>query len=125
MEITERERVTLSHYLPNAALIDAVEDNNVEAIALLVKLGIDVNCTATTKVNDRERPIHYAAYNRYIEALKALLEIGAKPELKNNDGLSAYELAREIDSYEVCEVLREYKESKCVSDQPVVNESNQ
>lgn len=97
----------------NAAIHEAAAYNKVEAIKALKRLGADVNLKSQTgsvamyteDMPDREgdiaadmearrgpchgdTPLHYAAKHGHLQAVNALLELGAKPNLKNSYGLT-------------------------------------
>ena len=59
-----------------------------ETIQKLIDLGCDVNA----KDVDGNTPMHTAAYTENFEAFKCLLDNGADPLIKDNEGLSVKEL---------------------------------
>ena len=109
MDISEKDKSILRFYL-RTALFDAVDENNHEAVDLLLSLGADPNETEVTLKEDRERPIHYAVMYKNTKTIDVLLKHGAKIDLKNTDGKTAYELAVDIDSYEIVEKFKSISE---------------
>jgi ankyrin repeat protein len=62
----------------------------VGVIEYLVSVGADPNATATGGVT----PLHRAVRNRCSDAVAALLKLGADPHLTNDNGSTAFDLAR-------------------------------
>ena len=50
-------------------------------------------------------PMHFAAYNGYVEVIKLLVENGANHNLLTFDGRSAHDLALEQEQYETADYL--------------------
>lgn len=69
------------HYL----LVDRPESEHSEKIASLVSKGADINC------QDKEgwSPLHFAAQESSVAAIRTLLECGAKVDLKDSNGNTA------------------------------------
>ena len=59
------------------AVLKATEVRRPEAIRLLAELGFDVNVSA------RITPLHQAAYDGDVAVVRALLDVGADPELRD------------------------------------------
>lgn len=50
-------------------------------------------------------PLHLAARNGHIEVIRILLNAGAKPDVRNKDGATPLDLAREGQHYDVIDLL--------------------
>jgi ankyrin repeat protein len=61
------------------ALVDAAERGNITGVALLAKLGYDVNLRRIGQA-----ALHLAAYNGHRELCELLLRLGADPSLEDN-----------------------------------------
>jgi ankyrin repeat protein len=88
---------TMLHF---AAVLGATED-----IDVLVASGVDVNAVGDIG----NTPLLNAAMRGKAAAVKKLLELGADPELKNELGWSAAEVAKNLGRDEVVEVLRTFQ----------------
>lgn len=75
----------------------AIRDEHVETIKLFIKYGVDVNIRDEHGNNAILKVINQGIIND--EIVKVLIESGADPELENNHGISAQEIA-EDDDYE-------------------------
>jgi len=58
-------------------LVRAAEKNSLEAVALLIELGFDVNAV------NRTAPLHEAAMRGNVEVIRLLLEHGADPNVRD------------------------------------------
>jgi ankyrin repeat protein len=58
-------------------LVRAAEKNSLEAVALLIELGFDVNAV------NRTAPLHQAAMRGNLEVIRLLLEHGADPNVRD------------------------------------------
>ena len=76
----------------NRLLIDALRSNHIEiAIDILKKPSLSRVSSCKHQGNTA---LHYAAINNNIELARLLLEKGADPEIKNNEGHSVIDLAK-------------------------------
>lgn len=66
---------------------------------------IDVN---TSKSN----PLYIATQLHIIPAIRTLLEKGADPEIKFNDGINSIELAKYLRYFDILEIYENYKLQK-------------
>jgi ankyrin repeat protein len=53
-------------------------------------------------------PLHLAAGNSHIEIVQLLLERGAKAEIRNEDGRTAFDEALRIGELKIAELLSQY-----------------
>lgn len=85
-----------------------VGDNSVKLTQLLIEYNANINfqddCNNT--------PLHYAAYNGGSHVVQTLLLNGAKTDLKNRDGHTAYELAEKRKLNWVLKAFDEFNASK-------------
>lgn len=65
------------------ALLVAVKPGNAEMVSFLIKIGLDVN---DNKNRWGDTPLHRAAEYTDSDLLRLLVEIGADPNIKNNEG---------------------------------------
>lgn len=85
----------------NSPLCSAIAKGDVEAVKMFVEYGADVNETSNGIT-----PLMYAArYNR-VEIIKILLSKGAKKELKDERGFTAFKYAESSKSNEAMELLK-------------------
>lgn len=68
----------------DALMHRAVMARDLLAIKLLSSWKADVN---VHNVQNGSTPLHYAVYNRYSSSVDTLLELGASPDVTNNEGL--------------------------------------
>ncbi len=79
-------------------------DNPAPVIKLLVELGADPDAVTEQKVT----PLNEAVKAGNIEATRALLEVGADPDLPNSGGNSARDLAEMCEFEELIELIESY-----------------
>jgi ankyrin repeat protein/cell wall assembly regulator SMI1 len=72
----------------------------------LIDAGADVN-HVDKQISDRNTPLHFAADVGAVEAVRLLLEHGARPDVKNGDGKSPQKLAEDAGHAEVAKLLAE------------------
>lgn len=72
------------------ALHQSAIDGNLECAKTLVSNGANVNCTDCEKWT----PLHAAAMTGHVELVQFLLQVGASPVMKNEDGETAYDIAK-------------------------------
>ena len=75
--------------------------NKTETITLLVELGANPNAATDQQVT----PLHEAVKAADVEATRALLAVGADPDLPNSGGNSARDLARMFDLQEIVNII--------------------
>ena len=73
----------------------AAEYGQVEMLQLLAGRGAELDCQ---DAEDQDTPLHWAAYNSHASAVTQLLRLGADGSIRNKDGLTAEELARDDDT---------------------------
>ena len=72
------------------ALHQSAIDGNLECAKTLVSNGANVNCMDCEKWT----PLHAAAMTGHAELVQFLLQVGASPVMKNEDGETAYDIAK-------------------------------
>jgi ankyrin repeat protein len=92
--------------MDNIPLHAAVAGNHLELVKLLVGDGSDVNA----QQHGGWTPLHGAAQHGNYDMAAYLLKSGADPEIPNDDGLTAYDIAMEEGHDEVAELLRTEEE---------------
>ena len=80
--------MSLQGGIGQVALHEACAYGHLECAKALLGAGADINKQA----NGGSTPLMIAAYNGKIEVVRELLKRGAKKELKNNSGKTAYDL---------------------------------
>jgi ankyrin repeat protein len=121
-------------------LINAVSDNNYEAVKLLLDNGADINlqthygaaallysCGYNTKIAELllksganpdlqnyigKTRLLYAAACGNKKLVELLIKAGANPDLKDNDGNNAIDIAIKYNNIEVVELLNEYNKQR-------------
>jgi ankyrin repeat protein len=73
------------------ALHDAIFQDNLEVIRLLLNYGFDINATVPA---NGYTPLHYCVWANNLPALRLLLAYGADKTIKAKDGLTPVEKAR-------------------------------
>ncbi|MEA3399941.1 MAG: ankyrin repeat domain-containing protein [Armatimonadota bacterium] len=73
-------------------------------IRLLIELGADPNAIDVSQVT----PLHAAVKDGQVEAARALLEAGANPDLPNNGGNTARDLAEMFDRNEIMDLIEQH-----------------
>ena len=73
----------------------AAEYGQVDMLQLLAGRGAELDCQ---DAEDLYTPLHWAAYNSHATAVTQLLSLGADGSIRNKDGLTAEELARDADT---------------------------
>jgi ankyrin repeat protein len=86
-----------------AALFQAVENNDENAVKELLSLGANPNGLETYK--NMSRPMHYAISNKCKRTIRVLLAAGADIHLKDMEGRSPLDDAFEIDDDEILSLL--------------------
>lgn len=90
--------------LCQAAAMNSVYGSKV--VSCLIDLGANPN---TQRVEDNEKTmLHYAVENNNIGLAKLLLERGANPKIKDNDGITPAELAKKLGNFTIKKILNEY-----------------
>ena len=79
------------------------EERILEAVELLLNSGAEVNTLSLD-----ETPISAAATRGYLQVIQYLLDRGANPEIKNEDGYDALDFADLYDQHQVLEFLKQY-----------------
>lgn len=80
-------------------LHDAIKNNNIEEVKLLLNYGANVN----TQDKNRNTPLHSAVQSGHTEIVKLLLKKGANPLLKNKYGKTPKDLAKNKDVIQLLE----------------------
>ncbi|WP_449420526.1 ankyrin repeat domain-containing protein [Phormidium nigroviride] len=75
------------------ALLGAAADNNIKALQLLLKFGIDLNTKSEDEGDESWTPLMIATELRNIEFVEALLELKAEVNARDNNGKTALMLA--------------------------------
>jgi ankyrin repeat protein len=73
-------------------LMLAVEAGNAALVGVFARHGADVNAVDT----DGETAVMKAAYGDHLDVLELLVSKGAAPDIRNNEGFSALEIAQEM-----------------------------
>ena len=73
----------------------AAEYGQVEMLQLLAGRGAELDCQ---DAEDQDTPLHWAAHNSHASAVTQLLRLGADGSIRNKEGLTAEELARDDDT---------------------------
>lgn len=76
--------------------------DNCEVVETLIKYGADVN----SREEKCETPLMYAVMNNDIDKVKILLEYNAEVRLKNNNGMTALDLASQWNYNEIKDLLK-------------------
>lgn len=84
----------------------AIKSNNPNIFFFLIKLpDIDLN-------SSKSNPLYIATQLHIIPAIRTLLEKGADPEIKFNDGINSIELAKYLRYFDILEIYENYKLQK-------------
>lgn len=86
---------------PEAALMKAALENDVDLLETRLNAGADVN----TRTGDGWTALMYAASGNSMEAVQYLLREGASLNLRNNDDKTALALAKENQNLEIARLL--------------------
>jgi len=86
-------------------LMDAAKSDDAEAIRMLVKAGAKINVAAKGQYGGFN-PLLLSAEMGYVEALKALIELKANLNVRDAEGKSALQLAREGGHDEIVALLK-------------------
>lgn len=96
------QRLTLSGY---SALHSAAERNHPYVIELLInKYGLDINQTNV----QNETPLHCAAKTNSIESVIILIKLGADLTIKDNESLTALDIAYQLNYTQVIDILEQH-----------------
>ena len=87
------------------ALQQAVSDNNLEAVRLLLELGANANY----QDNNGCSSLHWAALRASKAISLALLEYGAQPDLRDNEGRTSYQVAMARCNYDCIQALNQHR----------------
>lgn len=82
------------------ALRIAAQENNIDTVKLLCKLGVNVNIE--TKY---DTALYCAAAEGHLEVVKTLVEFGANINYKNKYGTTPYEIAIKFNNMEIAKYL--------------------
>jgi len=91
-----------------AVISQAVLFGDKRMVELMIAEGADVNAVDKTGFS----PLHYAARINNPEFVSMLLEAGAKPELKDAEGLTPHELAKDMGARGVIDVFESRSEKQ-------------
>lgn len=75
------------------ALHKAIRLENIEALTLIVKHGVDVNLQEESLSNNMNTPLNLAIRMGHLTVAQTLLDLGANPYLKNNSQKNALHMA--------------------------------
>ena len=92
-----------NNHMRVAPLHSAIAVQNVSLVGKLLAKGAEVNKTQTAGVN----ALHSAAHRGQVEMIKLLLQYGADPSLKTEDGKTALDFAKADEHEAAAAVLRE------------------
>jgi ankyrin repeat protein len=73
----------------------------VEDINILIKAGADINAPGEYG----NRPLHEAVSQGKVEAVKTLMKFCANTKIKNDDGLTAGDLAKLLENEEIKQLM--------------------
>jgi len=107
-------------------LHDATLSGKVNAVRSLLMHGADVNVKTTGAIVVMEdyagiftestysgvTPLHLAAYKGYAEIAKILLEWGADPNVRDNEGLTHLEIAKIRNDKKTAKIIEEYSKTR-------------
>jgi ankyrin repeat protein len=85
-------------------LLQAVKNDNLTFVNLLLDMGADPNCRKEFKAG-WETPLIVASQNNYFEIAKLLLDFGADPTSKDSSGLACLHYAARNGCLEICLLL--------------------
>lgn len=88
-------------------LMSAVNYGELDLVKMLVKKGADINYSYTDEGGYTETAIHVAAYSPSKDILTYLIDHGADLTLKNSDGNTPYDLAKQAGLKENIELIKE------------------
>lgn len=88
-------------------LMSAVNCGELDLVKMLVKKGADINYSYTDEGGYTETAIHVAAYSPSKDILTYLIDHGADLTLKNRDGDTPYDLAKQAGLKENIELIKE------------------
>jgi len=89
------------------ALHGAMFQKDISIIIILLDYGFDPNAKG---LKNGYTPLHDAVWGSNLEAVKVLLNRGSKPDIKNRDGLTAYELAVKEGKNQIAEYIKLFSE---------------
>ena len=89
-------------YEQGTALMFEVGQRNIDTTRLFIERGADLNIQ---RKMDGNSALHFAVIKQYPEIVDLLLIGGADPSLKNNDGRTPLDIARENESGEIIHKL--------------------
>jgi hypothetical protein len=80
----------------------AASSGHVDVVTLLIEKGADVNAK---EIFYGWTPLHWAIINGYVDVARLLIEKGADPNLRNRDGKTPIDLAREKGYMDIVRLL--------------------
>jgi ankyrin repeat protein len=84
-------------------LIEAIIKNDITTVKKLLEKGVDPNfCEDKAGIT----PLHFAAQNNTMEIVKLLIAAGADVTIKNEEGLTAFDIAVILKNREIMDFLR-------------------
>lgn len=90
-----------------APLFEAILNGDLELVKRLVENGADINKLAYDDMSEAdETAVHVAAYSYSKDILKYLLDHGGKTSVKDGEGRTPYDLAKEYGNKENCKLLK-------------------
>ena len=96
------------------SFLDAVEKDEIEALAVLLKLGLDPNvkysCTLDSKKPTKATPLYIASQLGHTEAVRVLLQHNADPNLPSDDKRTPLMIASSSNHPAVVELLLAQKD---------------
>lgn len=99
--------VPLIHQKQKMKILVATLRNLTEIIRILIDAGADVNLVE--KLRDTgDTPLHTAVKGRDTERARILLAAGANPDLRNNRGVTPYDLARQQGATAIISLIDDY-----------------
>ena len=88
----------------NKMLWEGVIENNFDKVRIALNLRAEVNA----KRNDGDTPLHWAAWNNYLEVAQLLISSGAEVDVENNAGNTPLRWAAFNGHQEMVELLQSY-----------------
>ena len=102
--IKDQKGWTALHHCVATESAEGKNDNNLLLAQMLLNRGANINGST----DDLSTPLMVAAAGGHVEAVKFLLEAGAKVDLLNRFGENVIEVARQNEQYRVIAIVRDF-----------------